>query len=187
MPKLPAYDFHYRSRQRFFTAFLASATSLLGLGLIFSLTTGFLGSPATKTDSGESLAAYPTRVTSPIRIRPSPALDLKVQNVTRDQSRFYVYVCRIGTGQASAQSYDIYVTNTTTGVSYPRVFSHPFSIPSVGRCAKAGYACRLLGGNCSDSSVIEAIVDPDDVIAESDENNNTRKRYFASPGPSTSR
>lgn len=73
MGKLPSYrDFHYRSRQRFFTAFLASATSLLGLGLIFALTTGFFGSVSQTTDPGQSQAALrsdpdPTRTPTPYR------------------------------------------------------------------------------------------------------------------------
>jgi len=69
---LSHHDFHYRSRQRLFTAFLASATSLLGLGLIFALTTGFFQSVGQTTDPGQSRAAYrqdpdPTRTPTPYR------------------------------------------------------------------------------------------------------------------------
>lgn len=73
MAKRIRYDFYYRSRQRFFTAFLAASTSLLGLGLIFALSTGFLGSASRKTDPLYSQAqTAPTNTPIPTpRIRPT--------------------------------------------------------------------------------------------------------------------
>jgi len=90
MPKnLSHHDFHYRSRQRLFTAFLASATSLLGLGLIFALTTGFFQSAGQTYQLKFTVLAQPTPgqttiinkavVTTSTIDPPDPEVSLKIE------------------------------------------------------------------------------------------------------------
>src|SRR3989344_2299647 len=99
MAKRFSYDFNFRSRQRLFTAFLAAATSLLGLGLIFALSTGFLGSSSTKTDpifSFAQTAATPTLALITRAPTPTPKtglLDLVTNYIDRDGSNYYIYYC----------------------------------------------------------------------------------------------
>src|SRR3989338_6040520 len=87
MVKRFRYDFYYRSRQRLFTAFLAASTSLLGLGLIFALSTGFLGSAATKTDPLYSRAQDVTKT------QYFAPVDLIARDIRGDYSSYHIEVC----------------------------------------------------------------------------------------------
>ena len=177
MAKRIRYDFHYRSRQRLFTAFLAASTSLLGLGLIFALSTGFLGSAATKTDPLYSRAkdvASKEQYLAPV--------DLIVREISRDSAGYRILACN-NTAYYTTPSpvpetlFSVKLTNLNSGQSYTsnKIYQSPFG----DRCfTSAEVPCSLVGKTCTDNVSLEAFVDSAKDVQEINESNNSFLKTF---------
>ena len=176
MAKRIRYDFHYRSRQRLFTAFLAASTSLLGLGLIFALSTGFLGSAATKTDPLYSRAQDVVTKAQYIA-----SVDLIVRDITRDSTGYHIIVCNNTTYSPKPlpipeTRFDIKLTNINTRHSFisNKIYEIPF-----GRCFSiAAVPCVSVGNTCTDNVSLEAFVDSSNDVSEINEANNSFLKTF---------
>ena len=177
MAKHVRYDFYYRSRQRLFTAFLAASTSLLGLGLIFALSTGLLGSAATKTDPLYSRAqdvVTKTQYLAPV--------DLIARDITGDYTGYQIEVCNNSAyypkpSPVPDSRFAVKLTNLTTGYSFTS--NKIYQAPQGGRCfSSAAIACVAVGSNCADNVSLEARVDLFNDIPEINEANNSLKKTF---------
>lgn len=175
MAKRFRYDFYYRSRQRLFTAFLAASTSLLGLGLIFALSTGFLGSAATKTDPLYSRAQN-------VVTKAQYLVDLIVRDITKDSTDYHIVVCNNTTyypnpSPVPETRFAVKLTNLSTGQTYTS--NKIYQVPAGGRCfSSAGIPCSFFGSTCMDSVSLEAFVESAYDVPEINEANNLLVKTF---------
>ena len=105
--------------------------------------------------------------------------ELITQTITRDSTYYYVTYCNDGTG-SSGSTFTIKLTNTATDESFVSNPLYPFSVPAPGTCATTGgFTCGLIGDpTCSQCVSVQASVDSDDTVAESDESNNDLTAAF---------
>jgi hypothetical protein len=99
--------------------------------------------------------------------------DLVPQAITRDSTYYYLRYCNEGTG-TDAATFTVGFRNTATGESFTSNSLYPFSVPPPGTCAiTGGLTCGLIGDpTCSLSVSVEAVVDADRTVVETDELNN---------------
>jgi hypothetical protein len=124
--------------------------------------------------------------TTAVTTKPTPTTvtslfpDLAIKTVSRDDQNYY-YVQYCNTGKANSSSkLSVSITNRNTGKKFttPQVMT----VPASGQCVfTGGITCGLVGSNCKDGVIIDAVVDSTGTIPEENELNNSASQVF--PGP----
>ncbi len=104
---------------------------------------------------------------------PMLGVDLIVDRIRRDSLYYYVQFCNHG-AVASVATFTVEITHVTNGTSYETNSLYPFNVPAPGSCDETGgITCELIGDSqCSSSILVRAKVDPQNAVAETNEQNN---------------
>lgn len=99
--------------------------------------------------------------------------DLTIKDIYYEGS-YYIKVkyCNVGSG-SSTDDFLIKLRNEDTGKEYPGNSYYRFKVPAPGKCAvTGGYTCSLIGLSYGERATVSAIIDWENRVDESNENNN---------------
>ena len=130
------------------------------------------------TGAQPSTAASPSAGLSPTSSTAN-GVDLRVENITRDNLYYKVQVCNRGTVAATGK-FAVKVENDGFPTKKEYSTNALFDVPAAGQCVETGgITCGLTANaSCIDFTNITATADPANVIVEINETNNTFTKQF---------